>query len=108
MPVRSSSNPTVPGRTVRQNVSTARCKPNGPTGNPSPATTNGPQHLHLGSRTTTLNAVTARSVDSHRSADCNQPDVSVHLGGSDADERWRWGGGRWSRRLLRLGSLGFL
>src|SRR5271163_929231 len=81
MPDRSSSNPTVPGRTARQNASTARYKPNGPTGRSSPATTNGPQPLHPGSRTTTLDAVTAHSVASHRSADCNQPDVSVHLSG---------------------------
>src|SRR5580658_10799097 len=80
MPDRSSSNPTVPGRTARQNASTARYKPNGLTDRSSPATTNGPQPLRPGSRTTTLDAVTAHSVASHRSADCNQPDVLVHLG----------------------------
>ncbi|QYN19180.1 DDE-type integrase/transposase/recombinase [Amycolatopsis sp. DSM 110486] len=52
----------------------------GPTGNPSPATPNAPQPLHPGSSTTTLNAATAHSADTHPPADCHQPDGQIHLG----------------------------
>jgi hypothetical protein len=41
-----------------------------------------PRPLRLGLSTTTLNDATARSADSHRSADCDQPDGRIHLGGS--------------------------
>ncbi len=38
--------------------------------------------LRPGSSTTTLDDATAHSADSHRSADCDQPDGRVHLGGT--------------------------
>ena len=41
-----------------------------------------PPPLRPGSSTTTLNAATAHSAASHRSADCHQPDGRVHLAGS--------------------------
>ena len=77
--VRSSSSPTAPGRTARSNGSTGPCRPSGPTGSSSPATPSEPPPLHPGSSTTTLNAATAHSEDSHPSAACYQPDGRVHL-----------------------------
>ena len=56
---------TAPGRTARSNDSTAPCSPSGPTARSSPATTSAPPPLHPGSSTTTLNAATAHSEDSH-------------------------------------------
>ncbi len=38
-----------------------------------------------GSSTTTTDADTARSADDHRSAECHQPDVRVHLAGDRDD-----------------------
>src|SRR3954471_23091796 len=76
---RSSSSPTVPGRTGRSSGSTEPCRPSGPTARSSPPTTNAAPHLRPGSSTTTLNAATAHSEDSHRSADCYQPDGPVQL-----------------------------
>lgn len=42
------------------------------------------QALHPGSSSTTLNAATAHSTDSHRSADCNQRHDRLQLGRDDA------------------------
>ena len=79
-PARSSSSRTAPGRTARSNASTAPWPPNGPTGRSSPATPNAPPPLPPGSSTTTLDAATAHSAASPRSAACHQPDGRVHLG----------------------------
>jgi uncharacterized protein YjbI with pentapeptide repeats len=87
MPDKCSSDRITPGRTGKWNASTAPCKPNGPTARYSPPTTSARRPLHLGSRTTTLDAVTAHSAASHRSADCNQPDVWVHLGAAVSARR---------------------
>ncbi|GAW52466.1 hypothetical protein PD653_2059, partial [Nocardioides sp. PD653] len=50
--------------------STAPCKSNGPTARSSSPTRSEPPPLHPGSSTTTLNAATPHSADSHRSAAC--------------------------------------
>src|SRR5690606_18454423 len=78
--VRSSSNPIAPGRTAKSNASTALCKPSGPTGTSSPATTNASQHLRPGSSTTTMNDATGHSEAILPSADCDQRPDRVHLG----------------------------
>ncbi len=68
-PDRCSSSHIARGRTARWNASTAPCRPSGPTDKSSPPTTTEPQPLHPGSRTTTLNDVTAHSEACRRSAD---------------------------------------
>src|SRR5271166_369879 len=84
VPVRSSSDRIVRGKTARWSDSTAPCRRNGPTARSSPAMLSGQRHLRPGLTTTTLSDATARSADSHPSADCHQPDGRVQLA---ADEQ---------------------
>ena len=56
------------------------CNRSGPTARCSPPMPNEQQPLHPGSSTTTLDDATTRSVTSHPSADCYQPDDRVQLG----------------------------
>ncbi len=72
-PNTSSSDPTSPGRTARSNASTAPCKPNGPTGTPSPQTTNAPPLWHHGSTTTTTTDGTTPSEATRPPDRCHQP-----------------------------------
>src|SRR4029079_9415671 len=64
-PGTSSFAPTALGRTARWRGSTAPCRSSGHTGRCSSATTIAAQHLRPGSSTTTLNAATPHSADSH-------------------------------------------
>ena len=61
------------------------CNRSGPTARCSPPMPNEQQPLHPGSSTTTLDDATARSVTSHPSAGCYQPDDRVHLGAESDD-----------------------
>lgn len=98
---RGSSSRTARGRTAKPNASTARCKPNGPTGRSSPRTTPAPPHSHPGSSTTTSPATTVRSEATPRSADCYQRDGRVHLGSGKLALRHDQVSSLWARDRLQ-------
>src|SRR3954452_13340020 len=74
-----SSGRTAHGRTGRWSASTGPCKPNGPTAKSSSPTPHEPMHWRPGWTSTTINADTPHSADSHRPAGCHQPHDRVHL-----------------------------